>query len=130
MSSFTNELSVTFLEGKKLRIQLNEDLVYWRTDSKGDKITEIAEEGFICDGASIPRVLWSILGSPLSGLYRNPAVLHDKWYREGKYSRRKCDRLFLEAMKVAGVGLIKRRVIYSGVRVGAWVAYNNYRKAD
>ena len=39
----------------------------------------IAPQGLITDGASIPRVLWSVAGSPWTGLYRDAAVIHDAY---------------------------------------------------
>ena len=127
MSSFTSELKGEFLPTKNLQFKLLEPLTYWHGDKDNPTIEEVPE-GFVTDFASIPRVLWSIIGSPASGLYRNPSVLHDFWYKNNKYSRRKCDRLFLGAMKVAGVGYIKRKTIYYGVRAGGWVGYNRYKK--
>jgi hypothetical protein len=34
-----------------------------------------APEGFVTDGASIPRVFWSIVGGPFEGPYRSAAVI-------------------------------------------------------
>ena len=36
----------------------------------------------------------------------------------------------MSGMKVCDTGFIKRNVMYSGVRVGGWVAYDNYREED
>src|SRR5690606_17679728 len=33
--------------------------------------------GAIVDGASIPWPLWSVLGGPFEGAYRNASVIHD-----------------------------------------------------
>src|SRR6266487_89769 len=45
------------------------------TDPNGN--TWIAPIGSIVDGASIPRYLWSFMGGPFEGKYRNASVLHD-----------------------------------------------------
>ena len=45
------------------------------TDPNGN--TWIAPIGSVVDGASIPRYLWSIMGGPFEGRYRNASVLHD-----------------------------------------------------
>ena len=34
-------------------------------------------KGAIVDGASIPKILWSIVGSPYTGQYRKASVIHD-----------------------------------------------------
>src|SRR5262245_19425098 len=48
------------------------------TDPHGEEW--IAPIGSIVDGASIPRYLWSIMGGPFEGKYRNASVLHDVAY--------------------------------------------------
>jgi hypothetical protein len=58
-------------DGRNMR--LLESLTF--TDSTG-KIWS-ALPGSIINGASIPKILWSILGSPYVGLYRRAAVIHD-----------------------------------------------------
>jgi hypothetical protein len=36
-----------------------------------------APTGSVVDGASIPRALWTIVGSPYTGDYRRASVVHD-----------------------------------------------------
>ena len=48
------------------------------TDPKGN--VWVAPIGSVVDGASIPRYLWSIMGGPFEGKYRNASVLHDVAY--------------------------------------------------
>ncbi len=45
-----------------------------------DGVVWIAPAGSVVDGASIPRVLWSFMGGPFDGKYRNASVLHDVAY--------------------------------------------------
>src|SRR5437870_3301540 len=35
----------------------------------------------VSDGASIPRLLWTPLGGPLDGQYRDAAFIHDYYYQ-------------------------------------------------
>src|SRR3954449_8919126 len=42
-----------------------------------DGVVWIAPAGSNLDGASIPRSLWSLMGGPFEGKYRNASVLHD-----------------------------------------------------
>jgi hypothetical protein len=51
---------------------------YKYKDSKGT--IWIVPEGVIVDGASVPTPLWSIIGSPWSGKYRNASVIHDYFF--------------------------------------------------
>lgn len=84
--------------------------------------------GFVTDGASVPRVLWNIL--PPFGAYSRSALLHDWLYFSGECSRAEADRRFMESMEREGVSLWKRWVMYSGVRMGGWVAWNRYRSGQ
>jgi hypothetical protein len=36
-----------------------------------------APAGWVVDGASIPRIGWSLIGGPFEGRYRNASVIHD-----------------------------------------------------
>lgn len=82
---------------------------------------------FSTDLASVPRVLWPLL--PPFGKYTKAAVLHDWLYSEhrlhhGHCSRAYCDAVLLEAMCDLGVGKVTRNVVWLGVRLGGWVAWN------
>jgi hypothetical protein len=50
------------------------------TDPKGE--VWVAPAGSVTDGASIPRYLWSLMGGPFEGQYRNASVLHDAAYEK------------------------------------------------
>ena len=80
--------------------------------------------GFVTDGASIPRLVWTFVGGPFSGKYVKPAVAHDYLYAVHLYSRYKADLIFLEAMKSCGVSLIKRELMFLAVRVGGRKSYH------
>ncbi len=88
----------------------------------GSKIIEVPI-GFVTDGASVPKIFWSIFDP--TGPYLKAAVIHDYLYNTKMFSRKMCDDLFLEAMKASGVGFFTRQTIYRAVRLGGWVAYNN-----
>jgi hypothetical protein len=85
--------------------------------------------GFENDLASIPRLFRNII--PVNGRHRWPAVIHDYLYsKKGilgdrmRFTRKECDQIFLEGMKVMKVGFIKRSLMYNGVRAGGWVYFN------
>src|SRR2546430_12816241 len=58
------------------------------TDPNGN--TWIATIGSIVDGASIPRYLWSVMGGPFEGRYRNASVLHDVARSEERRVGKEC----------------------------------------
>jgi hypothetical protein len=80
------------------------------TDPQG--IIWDAPAGSVVDGASIPRYLWSIMGGPFEGKYRNASVLHDVAYGEHNRPWSDCDRMFYNAMRCSGVGAVEAKTIY------------------
>src|SRR6266700_1872295 len=80
------------------------------TDPQG--FTWIAPSGSQVDGASIPRSLWSIMGGPFEGKYRNASVLHDVAYEQHKRPWQDCDRMFYNAMRCSGVGAVEAKTMY------------------
>ena len=72
--------------------------------------------GFRTDGASIPKIFWSFVGSPFTGLYRRAALIHDYLYFSQTTTRLHADKVFLEGMKSLKVSWWKRKVMYYAVR--------------
>ncbi len=72
----------------------------------------VAPIGSLVDGASIPRYLWSFMGGPFEGKYRNASVLHDVAYGEHKRPWQECDRMFYYAMRCSGVGAVESKTLY------------------
>jgi Protein of unknown function (DUF1353) len=80
------------------------------TDPNGE--VWVAPVGSQVDGASIPRYLWSIMGGPFEGKYRNASVLHDVAYGERKRPWQDCDRMFYNAMRCSGVSAMEAKTMY------------------
>jgi len=87
------------------------------------------------DGASIPNRFGfrRFVGSPLTGPYRNQAVIHDGFYRRNMYidgihiskvliSQKDVDEIFNKSM-MGHVCWLRRQALYRGVRIGGWVAW-------
>ena len=72
----------------------------------------IAPEGSVVDGASIPKSLWSIMGGPFEGKYRNGSVLHDVSYEQHNRPWQECDRMFYNAMRCSGVSAVEAGTMY------------------
>jgi len=62
-----------------------------------------APVGSIINGASIPKILWSVIGSPYTGKYRRPTVLHDVYCTTRTEPHQVVHRLFNEMMQCDGV---------------------------
>ncbi|WP_232289498.1 DUF1353 domain-containing protein [Verrucomicrobium spinosum] len=110
----------------------------------------VVPRGFCLDGASVPRLLWTLTGITPDGLHRAAAVAHDYLYRHaGKlpagvhrvlspgvgwetagwkdaahvWTREEADRLFARLLRECGVGKRRRRIMYLGVRLGGWMSW-------
>src|SRR4029453_18117066 len=80
------------------------------TDPHGE--VWVAPVGSLVDGASIPRYLWSVMGGPFEGKYRNASVLHDVASGERRRPWEDCDRMFYYAMRCSGVGATESKTMY------------------
>jgi len=80
------------------------------TDPQG--FVWIAPIGSVVDGASIPRYLWSIMGGPFEGKYRNASVLHDVAYGQHNRPWQDCDRMFYYAMRCSGVSVVEAKSMF------------------
>src|ERR1700736_5322113 len=76
----------------------------------------IAPAGSQVDGASIPRSLWSLMGGPFEGKYRNASVLHDVAYDQRNRPWEVCDRMFYNAMRCSGVSAVEAGTMYYSLR--------------
>jgi hypothetical protein len=85
--------------------------------------------GLWTDGASIPKVLWSIVGSPLTGKYVRASIVHDALYSAQILKRKECDLVLLELMEQDNVPKWKRLSMYYAVRLFGWSHWNK-RKFD
>ena len=80
------------------------------TDPQG--VVWVAPAGAQIDGASIPRALWSFMGGPFEGKYRNASVLHDIGYDQKNRPPQEVDRMFYNAMRCSGVSALEAKTMY------------------
>lgn len=110
--SFTTDLVVRELGVNHWRVV--EDLNY-----EGARETLTVRKGVETDFASVPRLLrWFI---PKYGKYNKSAVLHDFLCTEakaGRFDRVDADGIFRRSMRELGVGYVRRRLMWVGVRLG------------
>ena len=92
-----------------------------------------APVGSVIDGASIPRPLWTLVGSPYTGDYRRASIVHDvACDRAGSdiTKRRAADRMFYHACRAGGCSVREATILYLGVRIGAvWPAVPQWAPA-
>ena len=108
--SFQGDVVVKWLDDGRT-MELLQDFSF--RDSKGK--TWKAPAGSIVDGASIPKILWSVVGSPFAGQYRRASVLHDVACRERTRPWKKVHKMFYEAMLADNTPKPKAKQMYNGV---------------
>ena len=91
---------------------------FWFLDPAGRRWDVPA--GTLINGASIPRTLWSSVGSPYTGPYRRAAVVHDAVVGREGVLRSEADAMFYFACLAGGCSLLQAKLLYAGVRVGSW----------
>ena len=111
---------VTDPEEPDRNMKLLRDFSY--TDPKGK--VWLAPTGSVINGASIPRPLWSTVGSPYTDDYRNASIVHDVAVSMNltPSERREADKMFYYACLAGGCSIPDARVLYLGVRIGSWSA--------
>ena len=122
MSRFTDKLTISEYHVGERLWAIEQPLIY-EVDHLGfGRVIEVPS-GYVTDGATVPRILWSFL--PSWGRYSRAAVLHDFLItlvlrgKPHKYAptRRAADDIFLEAMHVCGVWWPERIALYWGARL-------------
>tara|TARA_R110000803_G_scaffold3216_3_gene10930 strand:- start:3472 stop:3849 length:378 start_codon:yes stop_codon:yes gene_type:complete len=123
---FLTELDTRYIGNGRNR--LRGDLIYEYLPAK----VVIAEKNFVTDFASIPRLFRAIITGQDNT--KRGAVIHDYLYLfqpEG-VTRRYADGIMLMAMLEGPdemrVSKWKAYMVYYGVRMGGWVAWNRYKK--
>lgn len=71
--------------------------------------------GAIVDGASIPRVFWTLIGGPLEGRYRYASIVHDYYCDRQTRPWQDTHRVFYEAMICSGISRQLAKVMYYAV---------------
>jgi Protein of unknown function (DUF1353) len=75
-------------------------------------------EGATVDGASIPRPLWSLIGGPFEGKYRNASVIHDWFCDRRTRPWQHVHRMFYDGMLAMGVPSAQANLMYMAVYYG------------
>jgi hypothetical protein len=107
---FASAPRVEFLKPGR-NVKLLEDVTY--TDPCGSLWTSPKDS--VVDGATIPRVAWSIVGAPLDGTYRDASIIHDIACDEKKKPWKLVHDAFYFAMLASGVEPWRAKVMYAAV---------------
>ena len=75
-------------------------------------------EGFIWDGASLPRAVWSIIGSPFVGKYQKASLIHDYMCNnKSEYTLKYANKVFYTTMIAYGVNKSKAKIMTTCVNL-------------
>lgn len=113
MSYFVTRTTPMTIEGAWLTVQKD---MQFHSDKLG--ILTVPRR-FRFDGATIPRIFWSLVGAPASEGNRRAAALHDMCYRYHLFPRKACDILLEDALKCDGKKWLTRKMMYYAVRLFA-----------
>ena len=70
------------------------------------------------DGASIPPILWSVIGGPFEGKYREASVIHDYYCDVHLRTWQATHEVFYNGMRASGVSGLQAKIMYAGVYFG------------
>lgn len=128
--------------------ELVEPFVFeWEDEKTGERRRITIPSGYPFDGASVPRICWSLTGLLPTGVHLGAAAIHDYVYqRRGRlirdelqrydkvsgrwvpiaevWTRRQCDDLFLRIMQDAGETPWKARTMHWAVRIFGGIAWD------
>ena len=82
--------------------------------------------GFVFDGASAPRLFWSII--PPFKKTKKASCLHDWLCRKARNKKERlyADRVFKQALEEEGLNPFRVTAGYIGVRIGAFFGVGNH----
>jgi hypothetical protein len=81
---------------------------------KGCVTTFLIPQGYRTDGATIPRFLWRLVGTPFSPKYSIASMCHD-WQCDQKWNVKEMSELFYANLLIAGVSKWKAKLMYQSV---------------
>ncbi len=111
----------------------------------------IIPAGFVFNGASIPRLLWTLLGLAPHGVMDGPALPHDFIYQfQGKLpagslktlkdnvpvdsnriiTRSEADTLLGQLCEYFNINGYRSWMVWAGVRIGGWLPWMRDTKAE
>lgn len=101
---------VSWLDDGRL-VKLMKSFAYINAKGQHWRVPKHAE----VDGASIPRPLWSLIGGPFEGKYRNASIVHDWFCDVRTRAWQGVHRMFHEGLLASGVGPRRAMLMYAAV---------------
>ncbi|MDF1815012.1 MAG: DUF1353 domain-containing protein [Verrucomicrobiales bacterium] len=102
------------------RMILKEDFNYElpvKDSETGKAIIWTSPAGTVVDGASIPQPLWSFVGSPFAGKFRNASIIHDHQCEQKMHPWRFVHEVFYWGCLAEGVEPKKALAMYTAIMI-------------
>ena len=100
-------------------------------EHNGQKYYLKMNKGFVSDGCTIPRLLWTVLGCPHNQEYLPASLIHD-WLlchpQEINRDRNLSSRIFRQVLLNEGVERWKAQIMYIAVDIWQWLKNFRMRK--
>ncbi len=106
-SKYEGEATVTLLDDGR-NVRLESELVFIDADS----LRWPVPKGAVVDGASIPKLFWSVIGGPFEGKYRKASIIHDWFCDRRTRSWQATHKVFYEAMLASQVLVAHAKIMY------------------
>jgi Protein of unknown function (DUF1353) len=112
------EIDVRHAKGICQRVRVRTTQEVWYQDAI---VRIVVPKGFVSDLASIPRALWFLVAPWDIAL---ESLFHDQLYRTQPVERLIADAELYAMMEKRGVGWLTRKLVYRGVRIFGWLAWD------
>lgn len=93
------------------KIRTLEDLTF-----EINKLKYTIKKGFVSDGMSCPRFLWSIISPAVDAITLEPSIKHDYLYQVKITTRKEADQMYKQWLLDNGYSKIKAQIVYIGLR--------------
>lgn len=77
--------------------------------------------GYVSDGLSVPRFLWSVLSPKVDARTIHAGVCHDHAYEAHEFTRAQCDAFLRDDLVRHGFPLALSWICWLGVRIFGWL---------
>lgn len=108
---FNNTVKTEWIEGCPQDMMILEDVSF----CDANRMVWTAPAGIIVDGASIPRICWTLIGSPFVGFYRRASVIHDAYCKAQTVPWQYVHKCFFDMMLFDYVAPAKAIAMYAAV---------------
>ena len=105
------------------RLTFTQDAFVECRPMEGVRLRRFEKAGDSWDGASIPRLFWSVVGHPLQQEFRWASFWHDRLCEHSFLwaDRRLADAVLLVLLGKSGVSYWRRTAMWIAVRAYAWL---------